>query len=87
MKAFSHQKFKFIYSFIGFDLQISFNSFLFLCRLLQLMKDSPTKVDNIGVKVRTANDNVQSIKQLRKVRTKKTDQCNYKRLIDVHLFT
>lgn len=35
------------------------------------MKDSPTKVDNIGVKVRTANDNVQSIKQLRKVRMTK----------------
>lgn len=30
------------------------------------MKDSPTKVDQIGVKVRTANDAVQSIKQLRK---------------------
>lgn len=35
-------------------------------RLLQLMKDSPSKVDHIGVKVRTANDAVQSIKQLRK---------------------
>lgn len=35
-------------------------------RLLQLMKDSPSKVDQIGVKVRTANDAVQSIKQLRK---------------------
>lgn len=30
------------------------------------MKDSPSKVDQIGVKVRTANDAVQSIKQLRK---------------------
>lgn len=30
------------------------------------MKDSPSKVDHIGVKVRTANDAVQSIKQLRK---------------------
>lgn len=31
-----------------------------------MMKDSPSKVDQIGVKVRTANDAVQSIKQLRK---------------------
>lgn len=30
------------------------------------MKDSPSKFDQIGVKVRTANDAVQSIKQLRK---------------------
>lgn len=30
------------------------------------MKDSPSKVDHVGVKVRTANDAVQSIKQLRK---------------------
>lgn len=30
------------------------------------MKDSPSKVDQIGVKVRTANDAVQSIKQLRR---------------------
>lgn len=30
------------------------------------MKDSPSKVDQVGVKVRTANDAVQSIKQLRK---------------------
>lgn len=30
------------------------------------MKDSPSKVDHNGVKVRTANDAVQSIKQLRK---------------------
>ncbi|XP_031628041.1 inositol polyphosphate-4-phosphatase type I A isoform X2 [Contarinia nasturtii] len=37
-----------------------------LIKLLQLMKDSPSKVDQIGVKVRTANDAVQSIKQLRK---------------------
>lgn len=37
-----------------------------LFRLLQLMKDSPSKVDQIGVKVRTANDAVQSIKQLRR---------------------
>lgn len=38
----------------------------YFLRLLQLMKDSPSKVDQIGVKVRTANDAVQSIKQLRK---------------------
>lgn len=31
-----------------------------------MMKDSPSKVDHIDVKVRTANDAVQSIKQLRK---------------------
>lgn len=30
------------------------------------MKDSPSKVDQIGVNVRIANDAVQSIKQLRK---------------------
>lgn len=35
-------------------------------RLLQLMKDSPSKMDQNGVKVQAANDAVQAIKQLRK---------------------
>lgn len=38
----------------------------FPCRLLQQMKDSPSKMDQNGVKVQAANDAVQAIKQLRK---------------------
>lgn len=37
-----------------------------LIKLLQLMRDSPSKFDQNSVKVRTANDAVQSIKQLRR---------------------
>lgn len=37
-----------------------------LIKLLQLQKDSPSKVDQNGVKVLAANDAVQAIKQLRK---------------------
>lgn len=40
------------------------NKFIF--RLLQQMKDSPSKMDQNGVKVQAANDAVQAIKQLRK---------------------
>ncbi|XP_037028199.1 inositol polyphosphate-4-phosphatase type I A isoform X2 [Bradysia coprophila] len=37
-----------------------------LIKLLQQMKDSPSKMDQNGVKVQAANDAVQAIKQLRK---------------------
>lgn len=49
-----------------FSLKSLSKRFQFHCRLLQTMKDSPSRVDQIAVKVRTANDAVQSIKQLRK---------------------